>query len=113
MQFEPTEIEFLLAAIKDFSAFGHTRDDVVKKLRKHQETYLLLSPEDAGLFKPILDSFSEPDFDEAKYSEVITGLEPKNVVAFLRYVICTYEGTMKFLSECLHMTQQRQLEFDT
>jgi len=106
------EIQFLLDAIKDFSAFGQTRDDVVRKLRNAQ-TQPPLQPEDAGVLRGPLDAFLKPDYDEERYLEMLESLQPVNVVALLRHLLCTYPSTRDFLVECLNIAKNREQEFDT
>lgn len=73
-----------------------------------------LSPNDAGPLKVILDSFGLNDhYDEDVYLDLLGRLKPKNVVAMLRHILCTYPETQDFLLECMQVAKQHRGEFDT
>lgn len=69
--------------------------------------------DDAGAFKDLLDQFSVPSFDEARYAQMRDNMQPEHLAAFLRHMFGTREMTNDFLVKALEITRQNKVEFDT
>lgn len=69
--------------------------------------------DDAGPFKALLDQFSLPTFDEARYKQLLAELQPEHLTSFLRHMFGTREVANDFLIKALEIARQNKNEFDS